>query len=210
MGQQMVYLKIEKKILSHKRIITLGDIASLESTDKGLVRKLKEIRVHAFLDTKQRQEQTFSVLYIMQLIHAQNPSLDIVNVGESDFFVEYTPYENPSQFLTVAKTVLLCIVVFFGAAFTIMAFNNDVGVPEVFQKFYYQVMGNYPTGLTELEVCYSVGLAIGILVFYDHFGRKKMTKDPTPLQVQIRKYEQDVDDTMIENDSREGKCKDVV
>ena len=39
------------------------------------------------------------------------------------------------------KTVILCILIFFGAAFTIMAFNNDVGVTDVFAKFYQQITG---------------------------------------------------------------------
>ncbi len=83
-----------------------------------------------------------------------------------------------------------------------MAFNNDVGVSEVFAKFYMQVMGKETSGFTELEVFYSIGIAFGILVFFNHVGRKKITPDPTPLQVEMRKYENDIDTTFIENSSR--------
>ena len=41
------------------------------------------------------------------------------------------------------------------------------------------------------------------------FRSMKVTHDPTPIQVEMRKYEQDVDDTFIENASREGKSMDV-
>ena len=47
------------------------------------------------------------------------------------------------------------------------------------------------------------------MVFFNHFGKKKITPDPTPIQVQLRKYEQDVDMTFIENASRGGKEIDV-
>ena len=50
---------------------------------------------------------------------------------------------------------------------------------------------------------------IGILIFYNHIGKKKITDDPTPVQVAMRKYEQDVDMTYIEESSREGKTIDV-
>ena len=95
-------------------------------------------------------------------------------------------------------------MIFFGSAFTIMAFNNDVCVREVFAKFYMQVMGKETSGFTELEVFYSIGIAFGILVFFNHVGRKKITPDPTPLQVEMRKYENDIDTTFIENSSRGG------
>ena len=62
---------------------------------------------------------------------------------------------------------------FLVSAFTIMAFNNDVGVSEVFAKFYMQVMGKESSGFTELEVFYSIGIAFGILVFFNHVGRKR-------------------------------------
>ena len=90
-----------------------------------------------------------------------------------------------------------------------MAFNNDVGVADVFAKFYQQVMGTKSSGFTELEIFYSIGLAFGILVFFNHVGKKKITHDPTPLQIEMRKYENDVDTTFIENSSRGGSSIDV-
>ena len=44
----------------------------------------------------------------------------------------------------------------------------------------------------------SVGIGLGVLFFFNHFGRKKITQDPTPMQVQMRLYEDDVDTTIIE------------
>ena len=70
-------------------------------------------------------------------------------------------------------------------------------------------MGRESNGFTELEISYCIGLAIGILVFFNHFGKKKITPDPTPIEVQLRKYEQDVDDTYIENSGRGGTEIDV-
>ena len=45
--------------------------------------------------------------------------------------------------------------------------------------------------------------------FFNHVGRKKITPDPTPLQVEMRKYENDIDTTFIENSSRGGSNIDV-
>lgn len=90
-----------------------------------------------------------------------------------------------------------------------MAFNNDVSIDDAFEKFYLQVMGTESNGMTELEVAYCIGLPVGILVFFNHFGKKKITPDPTPIQVEMRKYEKDVDTTFIEEAGRDGHSLDV-
>lgn len=57
-------------------------------------------------------------------------------------------------------------------------------------------------GFTILEITYSLGIGAGVLFFFNHFGRMKLTKDPTPMQIQMRVYEEDMDDTIIEEASR--------
>ena len=62
---------------------------------------------------------------------------------------------------------------------------------------------------TELEICYSIGLAVGIIVFFNHVGHKKITHDPTPIQIEMRKYETDLDTAFINNAERRGHSVDV-
>ena len=210
-SSQTIYINIDKNVLVHNRSVTLGDVASIECTDVGILRKLKQKKIYTFpnMNKKKNQLQVFSILKIIQLIHEDYPGVEVQNMGEAAFIIEYVPRLDPPMGLSYLKTVLLCIVIFFGSAFTIMAFNNDVGVSDVFAKFYQQVMGKKSDGFTELEVFYSIGLAFGILVFFNHIGKKKITHDPTPLQVEMRKYEEDIDTTFIENSSRGGSSIDV-
>ena len=56
-----------------------------------------------------------------------------------------------------------------------------------------------------LEICYSIGIALGILIFFNHFGKKRFSVDPTPMEVEMRLYENDIQTTLIENYSRQGK-----
>ena len=89
-----------------------------------------------------------------------------------------------------------------GAAFSIMTFNTDVDVGTLFKQIYQQVTGNISSGFTILEISYSIGLAAGVLFFFNHFGKKKFSADPTPMQVQMRQYEDDVNTTLLEESSR--------
>ena len=58
-------------------------------------------------------------------------------------------------------------------------------------------------------IVYSVGLFLGIILFFNHGGRYKLTNDPSPLQVQMRQYEQGVNQTFITDAERNGGSRDV-
>lgn len=77
-----------------------------------------------------------------------------------------------------------------------MAFHNDIDLVDLFAQIYEQVIGYAPEHIGGLEIGYSTGLAAGILVFFNHFSLKKRENDPTPLQVEMSKYEQDIEDTI--------------
>lgn len=94
------------------------------------------------------------------------------------------------------KSALIGIVIFFGSGFSIMAFHNDIGIVDLFAQIYTQVIGYAPEQIGGLEIGYSLGLALGILTFFNHISLQKRENDPTPLQVEVSKYEQDVEDTI--------------
>ena len=208
-----LYLKIERNTIVTDRNVRLQDIAKMECTDNAILRQLKQKKIYTFQPEEKRHRKNtlviISVLKIMEQIHEDYPNLEISNEGESDFIVEYVRKKEDAIWLERLKIIILCILIFFGAAFTIMAFNNDVGVSDVFAKFYYQVTGMESNGVTELEIGYSIGLAVGIFVFFNHVGRKKITHDPTPIQIEMRKYEADLDNAFIENVGRRGHNIDV-
>lgn len=207
-----LHLKIGRNIVVWDRQVRLSDIADMECTDEAALRQLKQKKIYTFReDTGSRKNQlvVVSVLKIMEEIHKDYPELEISNEGETDFIIEYVPFPEKPEWVNITKTIVLCILIFCGAAFTIMAFNNDVGVGDVFAKFYHQVTGIESDGVTELEICYSIGLSFGILIFFNHVGRKKITHDPTPIQIEMRKYESDLDTAFIENAGRKGHSIDV-
>ena len=65
------------------------------------------------------------------------------------------------------------------------------------------------TGVMILEISYSVGLILGVTIFFNHFGKRKVTLDPTPIEVQMRLYEDQVETTVIRNASRKESGVDV-
>ena len=212
MSNGSLYIKIDRNTLVTDRHVTLQDIAKMECTDQAALRQLKQKKIYTFPKQEKKKLKNipvaFSILKIIELIHEDYPNLDIINEGEKDFIIEYVQEEKP-VWIEWVKVTLLAVVIFFGAAFTIMAFNNDIGITDVFEKFYRQVMGRNADGVTELEGCCCIGLALGIVIVFNHFGKKKITMDPTPIQVQMRKYAQDIDTAFVENAERKGHSIDV-
>ncbi len=49
-----------------------------------------------------------------------------------------------------------------------------------------------------IDLPYSIGLAAGIIVFFNHFSGKKLTDDPTPIEVEMSVYEKEVADNLID------------
>lgn len=102
------------------------------------------------------------------------------------------------------KTILVSIIVFLGSSFAIMSFNEDVAVKDLFQKIYMIIEGSEHEGFGILEFTYGLGIALGITVFYNHLGSKKDKGEPTPIEIKMKQYEDDVEDYMQSNSNQSG------
>lgn len=151
MAADTVYLKIEQNVLVREPSVTLKDIAKITSTNRLLVNKLKQIKIYTFhtpanKSRKKKQVEVFSVLKIIELIGQEFPSVEIQNIGEKDFVLEYAPMDE-IMWVQYLKTAILCVLVFFGSAFTIMTFDNDVGVGRSLQTSISRSWARSPTAL---------------------------------------------------------------
>ncbi|MBQ8799531.1 MAG: stage V sporulation protein AA [Lachnospiraceae bacterium] len=211
MSQQVtVYLHFDQCVLVKKRSVRLEEVASVFSTDPKVKQNIGKLELYCFPEGK-KEKKVFSVMKVIELVERTYPEVELTTVGEADFIVEYKPEKNGplTKLLEWGKTGFVALAVFFGSAFTIITFNKDSSIEEIFPMIYRLTEGAERGGPGELEIAYSLGLPLGIILFFNHFLRKKIDSDPTPLQVQMRQYEKDVNATIIENASREGKKEDV-
>lgn len=207
MKSDIVYVKIPQNVeVKHQKVL-LSDIAKLSGVDKKIVSSIGIIEVFN-IKSKKDCKYVFSVMKIIELINESNPEIEIVNLGEKDFVVEYKIPTKTKVMFEYMKSFFVALIIFFGAAFTIMTFNTDVSVDKVFDVIYKLIMGDEKKGGTILEISYSIGLPIGIIIFFNHFSRLKVRDDPTPIQIEMRLYEDDLNNALIQDASREGKVID--
>ena len=196
-----VYIKADGNVEVDKPSVTVGDVFQIECAGALQKAKIKTIRLFRFRDgespagNKKIMRRALSVLR--------------VSLGSPDVIVTYREPRSGGKLLHYVKTAGVAVLTFAGAAFSIMAFNNDVDVTRLFSQVYELVTGTKEQGFTILELSYSIGLVAGILIFFNHFGKKRFSEDPTPIEVQMRTYEAEIQNALIETYSRKGKEIDV-
>ena len=210
-GSETVYIKADRDVEVTKPEVTLGDVLKIECSDPNMVPKLNTLKLLKFhhTDKKHQNRTAVSILRVIQCIHEQYPNIDVQNMGETDFIVTYEEQQTAGGAVHYMKAAVVVVISFIGAAFSIMAFNNDVDTTKLFSQIYELLTGSQSDGFTILELTYCIGLVIGILTFFNHFGKKKFSVDPTPMEVEMRLYENDIQSTLIETYSRKEKELDV-
>ncbi len=208
MSNTTVYLKCSRNAEVQSPDVCLKDLGSLRCSDGAVSARLKSLKVHHFGEKSPRR-CVISVLKLIELMEQACPGISVEVIGEADVLVELVEAETQKSWRQWWKAALVCLVSFFGTAFTIMAYHNDVGIHNVFMELYRIVLNREPKGVNLLEAAYSAGLALGIITFFNHVGGRRLTKDPTPIEVAMKNYEKDVDVTLIETAGREGKEQDV-
>ena len=68
----------------------------------------------------------------------------------------------------------------------------------MFSRIYELIAGERNGDFGTLELGYSLGLAMGIIVFFNHIGKRRITKDPTPIEVEMKMYEEEVEKALID------------
>ena len=201
---EILYIQTEKNVEVHSPQVCLGDVAKLACSDQKILDRNLVRRVMNIPDQAQGRYVVSAVDRVRD-VDREEKNLDVTHIGEANVIVTYKKPAKAGRWKEYIKTVFVCILSFFGAAFSIMTFNNDVDIQTLFPRLYFQLTGIVPEGWTLLEFCYSLGIGIGVIFFFNHFGHGKITRDPSPIEVQMRTYEEDVDKTLIADKNRKEK-----
>lgn len=208
MQDRKLYIKVEQNVEVLNKRVYLRDIAKMYSSDSKMIHELNKTEF-MLIKEKESTKYMISILKVVELIGKKYPDAEVINMGENDFILSYLLPQKKGRKFEYIKAAIVCMIIAVGSAFSIMTFNTDVSVSDVFDKTYELVMGKGTQSNGIVELSYSIGLPIGICVFFNHFSRKATHNDPTPLQVEMRIYEEEANRAMIKNAAREGKTIDA-
>lgn len=207
-----IYIALEKSVLVPNKQITLEDIASIFCTDPEIRHQVGLIKLHTFTN----DENDYIVITVMKLIKEISlkfKDISVTSIGQPECIVYYRNTKENSRIKQIVKAIFLMILTFFGTAYSIMSYNGDVGTDLLLKRLYYLFTG-IDVSVTSYMllpgiIFYSLGLGLGMIIFFNHGLNHNSVLDPTPLQVQMRLYEEDVNQSIITDSSRKGKIIDV-
>lgn len=186
---KVVYLRMMKSVeVAHLKTMKLKDIAlvstgsehktSLENTD--IYRLTKEDKEIVVIDS----------FLIINHLNNLYTNLEFQLVGPTHTIIRIKDKKKAPSILIVA---FVWLILFIGTAMTIMNFHYDVSMQEVQQKLSYMFTGEYNEFPLWLQIPYSFGLGIGMLLFFNYWFKKRFNEEPSPLEVELFNYQEDLD-----------------
>lgn len=106
--------------------------------------------------------------------------------------------------VTLPLFILVWLLLFIGSGLTIMNFHEDVSMQSVHQRVYKMITGKEIEKPLIFQIPYSVGLGLGMVIFFNHVFKKRLNEEPSPLEVEVFNYQQSLDQFMIMHENKES------
>lgn len=208
MADKTIYLKMDAKVKLSTDVVRIGDLGKIYCEESTVVNKVKTLQIYR-IQVSDHNRCVIGVLKVIELIHQEYPTYAVDIVGETESIIERISDKYKSPIWDYIKIVFISAICFFGTMYTIMSYHNEINIITLFEDMYTMATGLESDGFTALEAAYSIGLSLGIIIFYNHLGKRKLTPDPSPVSVEMRTYEDDVNRSIVELANREEKTIDV-
>ena len=203
MLEKTVYIRLRNRVLVRpQEEVFLKNIAQVIAHD-ALHEKLDQLRVYQISD----QDRNIIIIDAMQVI-AEIAKLDstiqVQLLGPSQTIVEVVFKKKKYSFTLF---VLAWLLLFFGSMLTIMNFHEDVSMQGVHQRIYRIITGKSVEKPLFFQIPYSIGLGLGMIIFFNHVFKKRLNEEPSPLEVEMFNYQQDLDQYVIMHENKESVSK---
>lgn len=208
MQQCTIYVRLYKrKTIEKQKWVTISELADVAAPPEVKAR-VDAMKIFSVPDLEHNGKYIITIVQLINAIWEQYPKADIQSIGDPDTVIEYHPkVTKQKDAWEWLKVIAVCIIIFAGAMVAIMTYNTDTSLGKTFIIINRMITGEEVDQPFLITIPYSIGITAGVIGFFNHFGRKKLTDDPTPMQVEMKKYEQDVEDCEIETitDRRRGE-----
>ncbi|ADU30058.1 stage V sporulation protein AA [Evansella cellulosilytica] len=183
-----VYIRLKSRYWGEKdQSVVIGDIAQVIVDGAG-EQEIKNILVYKVDMSKKLYviDSMFIVNKIQQLIK----NVDVQVIGPTQTIV-YSKQKN--NFKQPVLLLFVWCLLFIGAGLAIMNFHEDVSMQEVHLKLYESITGETVEHPILLQIPYSIGLGLGMILFFNHVFRKRINEEPSPMEIEMFNYQENMD-----------------
>lgn len=162
-------------------------------------RQLKRLPLHQ-LRPGDGDMVVIDMLQVVKAVHQLLPGMTVETFGEPHVLVEVSASANrkPNRFLLVLAWLLL----FFGSGMALLNFHADVNMPFVQARITELITGKPERHPWVFQIPYSLGVGLGMLLFFNRLFRKRKSDDPNPLEVEMFMYQENVNHYVITEEYR--------
>lgn len=204
MDRENVYIRLRHRVkVTEGTTVTIGDVATVLSETKQ--DEILKLPLHTVRQAD-KDVVIIDVMNVIDTIQRINEKLDIQTVGPTETIVTIA---QPKRKWTPVFFVFIWILLFIGAGLAIMNFHEDVSMNEVHRTIFYFVTGEKTSKPLLLQIPYSLGLGIGMILFFNHFFTKRFTNEPSPLEIEMFQYQETLDKYITRHDNPLEKSNDV-
>ncbi|MGI6169430.1 MAG: hypothetical protein ACOYI4_06970 [Christensenellales bacterium] len=187
----MIYLSLKKEIQMPQGPVRFDEIAQIWSQ--------QPIDISFEVGNMGQEAQKVSAVQAIAMLKQRYPEQEILSVGSEETWL-YPQQKQPSRLRTICKTIIVSIIIFFGGGLAIMNFHSDVDMPSVHQNVFYLLTGQEVEVAYWISIPYSIGIAVGIVVFMNVIRRKKnAAAHPNLLEVEFGQYKDMIKQYMQNN-----------
>lgn len=198
--EKTVYIRLRHRIQVHPNDVITIDKIALVVGDKELTEKLNKIVIHK-IQLSDKNMVVIDVMHVLREIHKYDRQIDVQAIGATQTIVEIM-YQKRK--LSPLLFCLVWLLLFIGAGLAIMNFHEDVSMRAVHQRIYKIVTGKENAHPLILQIPYSLGLGLGMVLFFNHLFKKRINEEPSPLEVEIFNYQLDLDQYVAMNENKEN------
>lgn len=196
-----VYIKLKGKIKQPPgTTLRVGDVADV-LTDSPYESVLQDAVLHV-LRIEDGNRYVVDMMHVIRAVRTVMPDADVHGIGAGQMLVEIESPKRPANLLLVA---FVWLVLFIGSALAIMNFHTDVSMQEVHQRVYELVTGHKNEHPFILQIPYSIGVGAGMILFFNHLFRKRFNEEPSPLELEMFLYQQNLDDYVLTHEAPGGE-----
>ncbi|MBO9598100.1 MAG: stage V sporulation protein AA [Cohnella sp.] len=195
----IVYVRMRRRsVVKPGAVVTLGDVARIV-VDPRLEHRLMRLPLHRVTE----QDGNLLVIDMLQIVKAireAEPGIMIETFGEPHVLLEIVASGEvkPRRWLLVTAWILL----FFGSGMAMMNFHADVNMPAVQKRITELVTGKPTVHPWLFQVPYSIGVGMGMLLFFNRLLRRRLNDEPNPLEVEMFMYQESVNHYVITEEYR--------
>lgn len=196
----IIYIRMRNRVqVKQNQQVKIKDVARIIGADEKV--KMVEEQILHKVTSEDKNIIIIDLTQMIEKIQSIDPSLEIQTFGPSQTIIEVI-YEKKK--VSILSFIAVWLLLFFGAMMTIMNFHVDVSMREVHQKLFTIITGKVDEKPLLIQVPYSIGLGLGMILFFNHFFKKRFNEEPSPLEIEMFNYQQDLDQYVILNENKES------